>query len=169
MTIPVFTLAAYSGTGKTTFLEALIPVLKHAGLRVAVVKHDGHDFEIDQRGKDTWRFAQAGADAVTILSASHYARMEYRPVSLEAALMEIRNVDLILLEGFKREHYPKIGLYRSSSGKGLAVPPEECIAIVSDGSMEAVCPVFPLDDPRPLAEFLKQQISRTEEVYGNSD
>ncbi len=145
MPVPVFTFAAWSNTGKTTYLEKLIPLLKRAGLRVAVVKHDAHDFQLDQPGKDTWRFARAGADVVAIASGSRYAMMACRPVTLEEILRQTRDADLVLTEGFKQEHCPKIALYRAASGKGLAVPPEACFAIVSDTAMEAPCPVFPLD------------------------
>lgn len=165
MRIPTFTFAAYSNTGKTTYLEALIPRLKAAGLRVAVVKHDAHDFQIDQLGKDTWRFAQAGANAVAIASGSHFALMEYRPATLEEILGQIRDVDLILTEGYKSEGYPKIALFRSDSGKGLAVPADGCFAIVSDVPMEAPCPVFPLDDPTPLADYLLKTLKQTEAHY----
>lgn len=120
--IPVITLAAYSNTGKTTYLSSLIPCLKAAGLRVAVIKHDGHEFQIDQEGKDTWRFAQAGADVVAITSASKFAIMEYRPIDINALIEKISGVDLIILEGYKQGPYPKIALYRAASGKELAIP-----------------------------------------------
>ena len=165
MPVPVFTFAACSNTGKTTYLEKLIPRLKAAGLRIAVVKHDAHDFQIDQPGKDTWRFAQAGADVVAIASGSRYAMMAYRPATLEDILRQIRDVDLVLTEGFKKEGCPKIALYRAGSGKELAVPPEDCFAVVSDTAMEAPCPVFPLDDPAPLADYLLRTLKRTEENH----
>lgn len=98
MPVPVFTFAAWSNTGKTTYLEKLIPLLKRAGLRVAVVKHDAHDFQLDQPGKDTWRFARAGADVVAIASGSRYAMMACRPVTLEEILRQTRDADLCLVD-----------------------------------------------------------------------
>lgn len=161
--IPVITLAAYSNTGKTTYLSSLIPCLKAAGLRVAVIKHDGHEFQIDQEGKDTWRFAQAGADVVAITSASKFAIMEYRPIDINALIEKISGVDLIILEGYKQGPYPKIALYRAASGKELAIPKQECLAIVSDSPMEAACPVFALEDPQSLADFLIRVIREKKE------
>lgn len=156
--IPVVTLAAYSNTGKTTYLSSLVPCLKAAGLRVAVVKHDGHDFEIDREGKDTWQFAQAGADVVAIASATKFALMEYRPIGVEDLVGRISGVDLIITEGYKHGPYPKIALYRAASGKELAVPPEQCFAIVSDTPVEAPCPVFALEDPQSLADYLVRAV-----------
>ena len=72
MGIPVLTFTAYSNTGKTTYLEKLIPCLKSAGLRIAVIKHDAHDFQADIEGKDSWRFAQAGADIVAVASKRQF-------------------------------------------------------------------------------------------------
>lgn len=154
----VVTLAAYSDTGKTTYLEKLIPRLKTAGLRVAVIKHDGHDFQMDREGKDTWRFAQAGADAVAIASAAKFALCRQHLVGLEDIVNQLSDMDLILTEGYKTGPYPKIALFRAASGKDLAAEPPDCIAIVSDVPLEAGCPVFPLDDPAPLAAFLLQRV-----------
>ena len=158
MAIPVFTIAAYSGTGKTTYLEGLLPHLKAFGLRVAVVKHDGHKFEVDRKGKDSWRFAQSGADVVAITSGTKFALMEYHPVELADIVERIRNVDLIITEGYKHGPYPKIALYWADSEKEPAVGPEECFAIVSDVPMNAPCPVFPLNDPKSLAAYLLHSI-----------
>ncbi|MBR2328291.1 MAG: molybdopterin-guanine dinucleotide biosynthesis protein B, partial [Clostridia bacterium] len=76
MNIPTYALVAFSNSGKTTFLEKLIPALKSRGLRVAVIKHDGHDFQLDKEGKDSWRITQAGADVTAIVSKTHAAIME---------------------------------------------------------------------------------------------
>ena len=158
MTIPVYTFAAYSNVGKTTYIEKLIPFLKEAGLRVAVMKHDSHDLRLDMEGKVSFRFSSAGADAVAVVSTNRFVLFEQRPVSLEEAVSHIRNVDVILTEGFKNGPYPKIALYRAASGKEMATAPEECFAIVSDTPMKASCPVFPLDDPQPLAQYLVQAV-----------
>ena len=112
MSIPVVGFAAYSGTGKTTLIEKLLRSLKEKGLRVAVVKHNAHDFEIDQEGKDSWRFNQAGADVMLISSTRKTALIEQRQHSLRENLSMIRDVDLILVEGYKQENIPKIGISR---------------------------------------------------------
>jgi molybdopterin-guanine dinucleotide biosynthesis protein MobB len=85
MDIPVYSFIAKSGTGKTTLIEKLIPELKSRGLRVAVMKHDAHEFDVDKPGKDSWRMTRAGADVTVIASATHAAVMENRPVSRRGA------------------------------------------------------------------------------------
>ena len=159
MDTPVFIFAAYSNVGKTTYLERLIPCLKEAGLRVGVVKHDAHDFQLDIQGKDTWRFAAAGADAVAIASATHFAYFRQSAPALEEILAQFTDVDLILVEGFKQALYPKIALFRSDSGKPMAADPSSCVAVVTDTPMETACPCFPLDDPKPLADYLLRTLN----------
>lgn len=154
----IFTFAAYSDTGKTTYLEKLIPCLKRAGARVAVIKHDAHDFQLDVEGKDSWRFARAGADAVALASAAKFALWEQHSVEMEEIVKYFPNMDLILTEGYKYGPYPKIGIYRRDSGKELAVAPEDCFAVVTDTELGVACPEFPLDDPRPLADYLLDTI-----------
>ena len=89
-TIPVIAVAAWSGTGKTTLLERLIPVLKERGLRVCVMKHDAHEFEVDRVGKDSWRMTRAGADVTILTNGAHAAILENRPVTAEALLEQER-------------------------------------------------------------------------------
>lgn len=153
--IPIYSFVAWSGTGKTTYLERLIPVLKSYGLRVAVIKHDAHEFEIDHPGKDSWRFTHAGADVTVVASATKAALVEVRPLDMEALVSRIRDVDLILTEGYKHGPWPKIALVRSGTGRGPALPLENCAALVTDGAIEAAIPAFPLDDPAPLARWLE--------------
>lgn len=149
---PVLSFAAYSNTGKTTYLEKLIPCLKQAGLRIAVIKHDGHDFQADREGKDSWWLARAGAETVAVTSRERFALFHYGPVALEALVGQLTEVDMILTEGCKHGPFPKIALVRA--GSGLSVPAEECLAIVGDYQGRADCPVFPLEDPQPLAGYL---------------
>ncbi|MGN0298535.1 MAG: molybdopterin-guanine dinucleotide biosynthesis protein B [Lachnospiraceae bacterium] len=158
--IPIFAVVAYSGTGKTTFLEKLIGALKARHITVAVIKHDGHDFEIDKEGTDTWRMTRAGADMTVILSQSKAAVMENRPMSLEQLLSQIHDVDLILAEGFKKEKLPKILLYRKAASQPLACPVKEAAAIVSDVAEwpQADCPCFGLDDMDGVVNWLIQTI-----------
>lgn len=152
---PVLSFTAYSNTGKTTYLEKLLPCLKAAGLRVAVIKHDGHDFQADTEGKDSWRFAKPVADVVAVASLGRkFALFQYSPVNLDDIITHITGVDLIITEGYKYGSFPKVALFRSDSGKGLSVPAEECLAIVGDYPEQVSCPIFPLDDPAPLADHL---------------
>lgn len=156
---PVIAFAAWSGTGKTTLVEKLIVRLKAQGLRLAVVKHDAHEFEIDKEGKDSWRFAQSGADMTLISSATKTAVVEYRPRSFQDTLSFIHDVDLILVEGYKQEDVPRIGIARKATGKGLTAPADTFVAIVTDDEALAQCapvPCFSLDDIEGLAAFLLQ-------------
>ena len=93
--IPIVSFVAWSGTGKTTFLEKLIPALKARGLRLCVMKHDAHEFQADREGKDSWRMTRAGADVTIVTNGKHAAVFENRPVSAEALLARVEGVDLI--------------------------------------------------------------------------
>lgn len=97
--IPILGVAGWSGSGKTTLIEALLPELRRRGLRTAVIKHDGHDFAVDQWGKDSWRFTQAGADVTAIFSATHAVILENRPLRPAEVAGRMTDVDLILVEG----------------------------------------------------------------------
>lgn len=161
--IPIYSVVAYSGTGKTTLLEKLLPELKRLGLRVAVVKHDAHEFDIDHEGKDSWRMTRAGADVTAVVSSEKAAIMENRPVPFATVLERITGVDVILTEGYKHGDQPKIALLRSGSGTPLAVPPEDCFAVMSDVPVETSAPVFGLGDAVRLAEFIVNDMKRREE------
>ncbi len=152
--IPIVSFVAYSGTGKTTFLEKLIPKLKAYGLKIAIVKHDGHRFEIDHEGKDSDRFTKAGADVTGLISSEKAVLMENRKTDPEAFLNKIEGVDLILTEGFKRGPWPKIMLHRMDTGKTMPLLPEECLAVISDADVTGCENVFPLDDVEKTAVFL---------------
>ncbi|MCK9905359.1 molybdopterin-guanine dinucleotide biosynthesis protein B, partial [Frankia sp. Cpl3] len=110
---PVVQLVGYSNSGKTTLLTEIIKRLEANQIRVGVIKHDGaHDFELHQPGKDTWRFREAGASLVAIQSANRTAFLEERavPLSQLAQRMADAGAEFILVEGFKREHFPKLVL-----------------------------------------------------------
>lgn len=156
--IPVVSFVASSGTGKTTLLETLIPLLNGRGLRVGVLKHDAHDFEVDTPGKDSWRLTRAGAAVTVIASATHAAVMENRPRSPEELLAAIRDVDLILTEGYKHGPWPKIGLLRA--GKPLPIPREACLAVVTDRPEAEPGRAFSYQEPEALAEFLTDWLRR---------
>ena len=160
MNIPTYALVAFSNSGKTTFLEKLIPALKSRGLRVAVIKHDGHDFQLDKEGKDSWRITQAGADVTAIVSKTHAAIMENRPVPLPDIVNRITDVDLRIVEGGKYENWPKIMLYRLTAEKPMAADPDECFAVVTDADISCRTPVFTLDDAEGLAGLICRDIGK---------
>ena len=157
--IPVVAFAAYSGTGKTTLIEKLILELKSRGLRLAVIKHDGHKFEIDHEGKDSWRFAQAGADITMISSAEKTAYIEKGDLSLEQLLGMVHGVDLILVEGYKNKDLPQIGIARKETGKGFTADISRFIALVTDLDVETDIPCFGLEDISPIADFIQERMT----------
>ncbi len=152
--IPVVGFAAYSGTGKTSLIEKLVRELKSRGIRVAVVKHDGHEFEVDRQGKDSWRFTQAGADVTVVASDTHAAFLENHSMSAQDILVRIQGVDLILVEGYKKECWPKI-LLRREGCPMPEVPKEQMLAVVCDQEMpEEKVPCFSWENVTGLVDFL---------------
>src|ERR1700756_3241234 len=117
----VIGLAGWSGAGKTTLLRKLIPELSGRGLLVSTLKHAHHSFDVDQPGKDSWEHRQAGATEVLVASATRWALMhELRDQAeprLPALLAHMSPVDLVLVEGFKRDRHPKIEIHRSANAK----------------------------------------------------
>jgi len=162
----IISFVAYSGTGKTTFIEKLIPELTARGLKIAVIKHDAHDFDIDKQGKDSWRFTNAGAVITAVVSTSHSAVMFNTPRDFEDIIADIagrRGIDLILTEGYKTGGYPKIALRREATGKDFPVAAESCIALISDTHIECGKPVFGFNDAPRLADWLKEHYYDTGE------
>ncbi len=160
--LPVYSVVAYSGTGKTTLLEKLIPALKARGLRLAVMKHDAHDFDIDREGKDSDRLTKAGADMTLLTSPKKAVVMENRPVEPERLLDQVHDVDLILTEGFKFGDWKKILLVRGATGRGPALDPALCCAVVSDVPIETETPVFGLDETERLADWIVSDMKKEE-------
>ena len=159
MTIPIIGFAAYSGTGKTTLLEKVIRLLTERGVRVAVIKHDRHGFEMDRPGKDSYRHAQAGAETVVLCSPEKTAVLEKRGLSLAQCARRITGADVILVEGFKNEAIPRIGLCRKETGKGLPGPADSFIAIVTDDeTISAAVPRFGFSDAEALADFIQKEM-----------
>jgi molybdopterin-guanine dinucleotide biosynthesis protein B len=164
MVTPVISVVGKSGVGKTTFLEKLIPELKRRGLRVAVVKHDAHSFEIDHPGKDTWRHRQAGADVVLISSSTQLAliaRQDHDASLDELVQMVAPRVDLVLTEGYKRGTAPKIEVSRRAVSADLLCAPHELLAVVTDHPLDISVPQFALDDAAGVAELLVQRLVGT--------
>jgi molybdopterin-guanine dinucleotide biosynthesis adapter protein len=155
----VIGIAGWSGAGKTTLLTRMIPLLVARGLRVSTIKHAHHGFDVDQPGKDSHTHRTAGATEVLISSANRFALMhELRgapELRLAALLEKLSPVDLVLVEGFKRETHPKLEVYRAVVGKPLLAPDDpNVVAITSDGPVAARVPVVSLDDIEAVADIL---------------
>jgi molybdopterin-guanine dinucleotide biosynthesis protein B len=156
--------AGYSGSGKTTLVERLIPALKLMGLRVSIVKHAHHEFDIDRPGKDTWRHREAGAFEVVVASSRRLALMrEFEQparLSVHHLLAELYDgVDWVLVEGFKDSNLPKIEVWRASAGKPARYPDDDfVIAIATDSPGElpqpTLRPVLDLNDADAMAHWL---------------
>lgn len=157
MSIPIIGFAAYSGTGKTTLITKLVRELKAQGYRVCVIKHDAHRFEIDREGKDSWRFTQAGADMTILSSPEKTAIIEQRPQHFGDLVAMVHDVDLILVEGYKQERIPRIGICRKATGKGLVHPAKHYIAVVTDDDSIHTdeIPRFALGEIPQIITFIK--------------
>jgi len=157
--VPVLGIAAWSGGGKTTLIEKLVRELTGRGLRIAVVKHDAHGFELDREGKDSWRFREAGAISTVLCSPEQTAVQERQAVTLEEALERVSNADLILVEGFKNNGYSQLGLCRKAAGKDFTAPLSRFEALVTDREdTETDRPVFDPDDDKGIADFIMQNM-----------
>lgn len=154
MKTPVISLIGWSGVGKTTFFEKLISVLKGNGVRLGVVKQDGHEFDIDKEGKDTWRFSNAGADEVAIYNGKHGAVMLNRPTDLDAILKHMTDVDLIITEGCHEREFPQIEVHRACFEKLRCDRQEQLIALITDEKLPNDVPQFGFSDVDKVAEFI---------------
>jgi molybdopterin-guanine dinucleotide biosynthesis protein MobB len=162
--VPLLGFCAYSGTGKTTLLTRLIPLLKQQGVRLALVKHAHHCFDIDHPGKDSYELRKAGADRVLIASRQRIAYVkECGASSPDPRLRDILSyldsdgLDLILVEGFKHESIPKIELYRPSLGKPMVHPTDaDVIAVASDEPVTLArdLPRLDLNAPEEILAFI---------------
>ena len=160
--VPLLGFAAFSGTGKTTLIEAMLPKLVKRGLRVAVIKHAHHDFDIDQQGKDSYRLRKAGAEQMLISSRYRRALITETPTT-EATLpylisqLDQTQLDLILVEGFKKLDFPKIELRRQVINKPwLYQDDSNIIAIASDIKIDSALPQINIDDIDQLTDFVVQ-------------
>lgn len=153
-------LGGWSGAGKTTLLSKLIPELIRRGISVSTMKHAHHGFDVDQPGKDSHRHRAAGAAQVAVASRTRWALMtELRGApepTLEALLARLDPVDLVLVEGYKRDRHPKIEARRAATAQDLIAAGDDTIeAIASDAPLAGLAvPVFPLDDIPAIADFI---------------
>ena len=155
---PVVSMVGRSGVGKTTALERVIRELKRCGYRVGTVKHDTHGFEMDKPGKDSWRHAQAGSDAVAISGPRKMALI--RRMDGEMALDDIvelmGDVDLVITEGYKRGDRPKIEVSRRELGTELLCQPDELIGVMADYPVDLPVPQFTLEDAAGVVDLLER-------------
>lgn len=150
----ILAISGAKNTGKTTLIEALIPRLAAAGLRVAVIKHDGHCFAPDTPGTDTHRFFEAGASGTAIFDGEKYMLTKRENVGENPLIAMFPDADLILLEGFKQSLYPKIELLRKGFSEVPVCNPDTLVAHVSNFGVPSHVPVFSPDHPDSIADFI---------------
>lgn len=167
---PVLGFAAFSGTGKTTLLTQLIPLLKNRGVRVGVIKHSHHDFEIDVPGKDSYRLRSAGATPLMLVSPyrrvliEEFDKLSEVDLQQQLACFPCQDIDLLLLEGFRDQAIAKIELHRPSLGKALLYPDDpNIIAVASDQALPLPETMTPLDlnNPETIADFIVEKFLHT--------
>lgn len=163
--VPLLGFAAYSGTGKTTLLEALLPKLTATGLRIGVLKHAHHNFDVDKPGKDSYRLRKAGASQMLISSRYRHALMTETPEAesnFEYLLTRFDHqaLDLILVEGCKNIAFPKIELNRKEVGKPWLHPSDDnIIAIASDSELDVSLPTMSINDLDAITRFILNYVS----------
>lgn len=163
-TIPNITVTGWSNSGKTTFVTHVVKILADSGIKVAVIKHHGHaPGGVDQEGKDSWKYEQAGANPVILSSSAQYAVFvstpDHEPTREELMERLPGSTELVVIEGFRSEAEGAVEVSRKATGKGPKLSPEERIALISDN--EELCaevaaqgkPVFGLEDFADVARF----------------
>jgi len=158
---PVISIVGRRNSGKTMVLEALIAELTRRGLRVGVLKHSAHEFEIDVEGKDTWRYRRAGARAVGIMSPSGLAviRTLTGELPLEQAVSLLgSDLDVILTEGFTQAPTPKVEVILAATGCELRTPVGQLLAVVADCPVQAPAPRLSFEDTSALADIIMGQL-----------
>lgn len=164
LSMKVFGFAGWSGSGKTTLVERLLPEFTARGLRVSVIKHAHHGFDLDKPGKDSWRHREAGATQVLMLSSDRWVLMhELRGApepTLDEQLLLLEPCDLVLIEGYKAAAVPKLEIHRPSHGKPPLWPESpHVVAVASDVGADELAPdcplpVLPINEPARIAEFI---------------
>jgi molybdopterin-guanine dinucleotide biosynthesis protein B len=170
----VIGLAGWSGAGKTTLLTRAIPLLLKQGLRVSVIKHAHHAFDVDVPGKDSWRHRESGASEVLVSSSQRWALMhELRGAGeprLPELLAKMSRVDLVVVEGFKREPHRKIEVFRAANGKPFLFPDDPgIVGIATDTAVETTLPTAHLDDIEAVAAMMLKSAISLEDVLAKCE
>ena len=155
----IIAIAGYSGSGKTTLIEKVIPCLVMEGIKVSLIKHAHHEFDVDQPGKDSWRHRHAGATEVLVTSSNRWALMhESRGAAeptLEEQLKHFSPCDVVIVEGWKHQAMPKIEVHRKLADKPLLFPQDaNVVAVATDEHLATELPQFNLDDADGVAAFI---------------
>ncbi len=159
----VFGLAGYSGAGKTTLIEALIPIFTARGLSVSLIKHTHHNFDVDRPGKDSYRHREAGATEVMLVCDTRWAIMHelrgHPEPGFEEQIARLSPCDLVLVEGFKYTPIPKLEVHRPAAGHPFIWPEnDDVIAVASDVALDIPKPVLDLNDRDRIAAFILEQV-----------
>lgn len=159
--LPIICMVGASNSGKTTYLEKLIPELQRRGYRVGTLKHDVHGFEMDREGKDTWRHRKAGAQTIGIASPMTVATIRETAEEMPLGLIAGRyfwQEDILLTEGFKRSHYPKIEVFRSViEAQPICGAGDNLVAVVTDDPVKVDVPVYRFDDVPGMADLIENR------------
>lgn len=154
--------AGWSGSGKTTLIERIVPLLVARGLRVSLIKHAHHSFDVDQPGKDSYRHRHAGASEVLVTSSRRWVLMHelrggHEP-AFEEQIKRFSPCDLLIVEGFKYAPIPKIEVWRAATGEAPLYPNDpHIVAVASDAKLETKLPLLDLNDPAATAAFVVAQ------------
>jgi molybdopterin-guanine dinucleotide biosynthesis adapter protein len=159
----IFGFAGWSGSGKTTLVEKLIPRFVERGLRVSLIKHAHHSFDVDVPGKDSYRHRQAGATEILVTSSRRWVLMhELRGAqepSFDEQVKRISPCDLLLVEGFKFAPIPKLEVWRKEPGEALLHPNDpHIVAVATDARIETGLPLLDLNDPAAIARFILKHL-----------
>ena len=159
----VIGIAGYSGSGKTTLIEKVIPILVGEGLRVSLVKHAHHEFDLDQPGKDSWRHRHAGCMEVLVSSSRRWAIVhELRgapEASLDEQLKRLSPCDLVIVEGYKAAPIAKLEVHRRDSGAPLLYPDDpHVVAVATDEPLDTQLPQLDLDSPPDVVRFIVRHL-----------
>ncbi len=159
----VIGIAGYSGSGKTTLIEKVIPILVREGLRVSLIKHAHHEFDVDQPGKDSYRHRHAGCAEVLVSSSKRWALMhELRGAAepcVEEQLRMLSPCDLVIVEGYKSEPIAKVEVHRRASHTPLLYPDDPyVVAIATDEPLDTLLPQVDVGDPQAVARFVIQYL-----------
>lgn len=162
--LPLIGIAAFSGTGKTTLLKQVIPLLNQRGIRVGMIKHAHHRFDVDTPGKDSYELRQAGAGQMLIGSSQRWALMTETPepqddpdLNYLIDQLDPSRLDLIMVEGFKHLPFPKIELHRPSTQQRLLFPDDpHIVAVAHDDELPVATqlPLLDINDPQAVADFI---------------